>query len=75
MLMGASLPIATNSSVVIHIPRTTITNNLNWEGNSASIIKRTHSGMFFLRQLQNISSSVGSNRVLLGLTELCWVQD
>ncbi|KAA8595773.1 hypothetical protein FQN60_011064, partial [Etheostoma spectabile] len=41
---------------------TIITNSLKWEENSSSIIKRAHSGMFFLRQLAklNVSNSVRS---------------
>ena len=61
------LPLTINSSVVKVVESfkflgTTIANNLKWEENTSSIIKRAHSGMFFLRQLRklNVSSSVRS---------------
>ena len=58
-------PLTIKSSVVKEVESfkflgTVITNNLKWEETSSSIIKRAHSGMFFLRQLTklNVSSSV-----------------
>ena len=60
-------PLTIKSSVVKEVESfkflgTIITNNLKWEENSSSIIKKAHSGMFFLRQLTrlNVSSSVRS---------------
>ena len=55
-------PLTINSSVVkavesIKFLGTTITNNLKWEEHTSSIIKRLHSGMLFLRQLQKLSAS------------------
>lgn len=60
-------PLTIKSSVVKRVESikflgTVITNDLKWEENSSSILKRAHSGMFFLRQLNklNVSSSVRS---------------
>lgn len=60
-------PLTIRSTVVKEVESfkflgTVITNNLKWEENSSAIIKRAHSGMFFLRQLTklNVSRSVRS---------------
>ena len=42
---------------VVEFLGTTITNDLKWETNTCSIIKRAHSGMFFLRQLRKLNVS------------------
>ena len=56
------VPLTINNTTVKEVEAfkflgTTITNDLKWETNTCSIIKRAHSGMFFLRQLRKVNVS------------------